>query len=238
LTVSPHVSRWAPGSFLDRLSDEQCAELLARGVRRQFEGGRRLLREGDASTHVELLLQGFMKITNLVEGTEALRAIRMPGDLVGELAALTGRPRIATATTCGRVTSSVISQADFHRFLQQHPEAALSLASSMGDRLRWANGWRGDLAAFPPEVRLARLLVEIVQSCARRTEEGLTIAIPLSQPELATMIGVSDATAQKAFRYLRENAVIRTGYRRITVLDLPALRALAEGPDDWRTLTG
>jgi len=236
--VQPLVPRWAPGSFLARLPAEQCAGLLSLGVVRQFEAGRRLLREGDLSTHVELVLRGFVKITNVVDGTEVLMAIRMPGDLLGELAALTGNPRIATATACGRVVSSVLTGAEFHRFMRRYPDAALNMAAAMGDRLQWSNERRSDFAAYPAEVRLARLLVEIARKCGRRTEEGISIGIALSQPELATMVGVSEATVQKAFKELRGNGVLRTGYRWISVLDLPALRAYGAGADDWPTMTG
>ncbi len=231
-------SRWAPHSFLGRLTPEQTSELLGLGVRRHFEAGRRLLREGDRSTHVEVLLRGFVKITTVADGTEVLMAIRMPGDLIGELAGLTGNPRIATATACGRVTSVVLSRAEFHRFLHRHPAAALQMAAGLGDRLRWSNARRADFATFPAEVRVARLLVDIAESCGRPVEGGLNVGVELSQPELATMIGVSEATVQKVFRELRENRVIQTGYRRITVLDLAALRAVGEGTDGSRTMTG
>jgi CRP-like cAMP-binding protein len=230
--TQPLVPTWAPGSFLARLPLGQAAELLGYGVRRQLEAGRVLLREGDLSTQVELLSRGFVKITNVVDGIEVLIGIRIPGDFVGELAGLTGKPRIATATACGRVTSSVITKRDFHSFLRRHPDAAMSMAAVMGERLRWANERRTDYAAFPAGVRLARVLVEIALTCGLRTDEGLSIGVALSQPELATMIGVSEATVQKVFRDLRENRMIRTGYRHITVLDLPALRALGAVTDD------
>ncbi|TML21495.1 MAG: Crp/Fnr family transcriptional regulator [Actinobacteria bacterium] len=158
--------------------------------------------------------------------------------LLGELAALTGNPRIATATACGRVVSRVLTGAEFHRFMRRYPDAALNMAAAMGDRLQWSNERRTDFAAYPAEVRLARLLVEIARKCGRRTEEGISIGIALSQPELATMVGVSEATVQKAFKELRGNGVLRTGYRRISVLDLPALRAYGAGADDWPTMTG
>ena len=112
------------------------------------------------------------------------------------------------------------------------------MAAAVGERLRWATERQTEFAAFPAEIRLARVLVDIAWSCGQPTEEGLTIAVALSQPELATMIGASEATVQKVLRELRENGIIRTGYRRITVVDLPALRSLGEGSDQWRTLTG
>jgi cAMP-binding proteins - catabolite gene activator and regulatory subunit of cAMP-dependent protein kinases len=236
--VQPLGPRWAPGSFLARLPAAQATHLLGQGVRRQFEPGQRLMREGERSNHVELLYRGFVKITNVVDGIEVLMGIRMPGDFVGELAGLTGRPRIATASACGRVTSYVISKRDFHSFLHEYPDAPLNMAAVMGERLRWANERRTDFAAFPADVRLARVLVEIALACGRETKEGLSIEVMLSQPELATMIGVSDATIQKVFRDLRRSGWIRTGYRRIMVLDLPALRSLGTGTDNWQTMTG
>jgi CRP/FNR family transcriptional regulator, cyclic AMP receptor protein len=233
--VAPLPPRFAPGSFLARLPTEQVDELLATGTRREFEAGRALMREGDPSAHVELIVRGFVKITNLVEGNEFLMGIRVPGDLVGEMAGLTGKPRVATAVSCGRVVAYVITRAAFHRFLARHPEAALHMAAVMAERLRWANERRTDYAAHSVEVRLARVLVEIADICGLVTPEGLTIGVPLSQPELATMIGVSDARIQNAFRDLRGWGLVRTGYRRLTLLDPDALRALGSGSDQRMT---
>lgn len=230
-TAHPRPAEWTPGSFLDRLSPSTRDALLALGTRRQFETGRRLLREGDRNTHVELLIRGFVKVTTVVEGLEALMAIRMPGDIVGETASLTGRARTATVTTCGRVVSSVVTRAAFHRFLAQHPDAAMHMAATMSERLRWANLRRADFAAYPAEVRLARILIDLAETCGRRTEDGITIGVMLSQPELASMVGIAEATGQKAIRDMRRNGLIRTGYRRITIVDVDALRAVGEvGP--------
>lgn len=218
------MSPLAPGSFLNRLSTRDRLELLALGARREFPPGRRLLREGADDDHVELLNRGFVKVTTVVHGIEALMAIRLPGDIVGEVAALTGGPRMATVTACGRVVSTVISRATFKGFLGRHPEAALHMGAIMGERLRWANQRRADFAAFPAEVRLARILAEIARICGERTEDGILIGVALSQAELATMIGVADVTLQKAMRDLRERGLIRTGYRRVTVRRLDDLR--------------
>lgn len=219
---------WAAGSFLDSMGPQAQKSLLELGVMRQLETGRVLLREGDLNNHVEILIRGFVKITTVVEGLETLLAIRVPGDIVGETATLTGGPRTATVTTCGPVTSRVISQADFRRFLQRHPEAALNMAATMGERLRWANQRRADFAAYPAEVRLARMLVHLATTCGQRTPDGVVIGVMLSQPELATMIGIAEATVQKAMRDLRRQGLISTGYRRITVVDLEALRAVGD----------
>jgi CRP-like cAMP-binding protein len=222
------AAHWAPGSFLAKLSPQDGAELLGQCVRRRLAPGTTMLREGDTSTHVELLIQGFVKVTNLVDDAEFLMAIRMPGDILGEMAAITGRPRMATVTACGRVTSGVLARGAFQRFLRGHPDAAMNMAATMGERLRWANQRRTDFGAYSAEVRLTRLLAEMATACGRRTDDGLTIGVALSQPELASMIGVAEATIQKALRDLRADGVLRTGYRRITIVDLDRLRTVGE----------
>ena len=64
-----------------------------------------LIREGDPGTAVYLLLAGSVKVTGATDEGGSLLAIRVGGDLVGELAVLDGRPRVATVTTPGPVLS-------------------------------------------------------------------------------------------------------------------------------------
>jgi CRP-like cAMP-binding protein len=51
--------------------------------------------------------------------------------------------------------------------------------------------------------------------------------MPLSQEELASLAGASRATVTRALSNWRQRGFIRTGQRRITIIDLPALRQIA-----------
>jgi CRP/FNR family cyclic AMP-dependent transcriptional regulator len=216
------------GTFLGSLPPSAAAELVAESSRRRFESGQPLLREGGTDTHVILLLSGFVKVTTAVEGYETLLGIRMPGEVVGEIGALTGEPRNATVTACGRVTAGILSQARFEGFLGRRPDAARLIAAAVARQLRWANRRRSDFAAFPAHIRLARLLSEIAEVCGRERPDGsVELTVPLSQPELAAMIAIGQATVQKAMRDLREAGLITTGYRRILLLDPVRLAKLA-----------
>jgi CRP/FNR family transcriptional regulator, cyclic AMP receptor protein len=216
---------WGPGTFLAQLAPELVAEMVALGVRRRFEAGQALMHEGDRGTHVELLLIGFVKVTT----TDTLLAIRMPGDLLGETAVLTGAPRNATVTACGRVVSVVLARPAFEGFIRRRPEAMRLVTASVVGQLQFANRRRTDFGAFPAHIRLARVLVEIAEGCGRpRPDGGVELGVTLSQPELATMIGIAQATVQKAMQELRAHGLIETGYRRLVVCDLPALRTLCD----------
>lgn len=215
--------QWAQGSFMAMLAPQTQGALLALGTRRRFPTGRRLFREGEHTDHIEVLLQGLVKVTAIADDVDALLSIRVAGDVVGETAGLTGRPRTATVIACGEIYVSTVSHANFERFLERYPEAAVRMAAMISERLRWANVRRTDFTAYPAEVRLGRLLFDLAQHCGRPVGGGIMIDVPLSQRELATMIGVSNATLQNAIRDLKARHVIETGYRRIVVIDMKAL---------------
>jgi len=226
--VNPDDQVWPPGSFLGRLSGAERSELLALGITRALRPDTHLFVEGMHDTHVEVIRQGYVKVTTAVGGLPQLLAIRLPGDLVGESAAVTGNSRSATVTTCGRVVSTVIRQADFLRFIAAHPRVAHQVTASVGDQLRWANARRSDFAAFPVHVRLARVLGDIASGCGEAAGDGVLIGVQLNHIELATLIGAAEDSVQKALRMLRLRGLIKTGYRRITVLDPAGLRSLVD----------
>ncbi|MEV4137258.1 Crp/Fnr family transcriptional regulator [Dactylosporangium sp. NPDC049742] len=211
---------WAATTFLGRLDDRDRRDLLAAGVRRSFPPGRRLLAEGDDSRHIELIERGFVKITTVsADLADVVLAIRGPGDIVGELAAISGNQRSATATTCGRVVSVAVRRLEFEAFLAAHPAAAARLTQAVGEKLLWANRRRSDFAGCPATVRVARVLFELIPICGRPHGDGVRIGISLTQPELASMIGGKESTVHKALRELRAAGIIATGYSEITVID-------------------
>lgn len=203
-----------PGSFLARITLAERRALLALGTTRSLPGGRHLIVEGRDDTQVEVIRRGYVKVTATIAGTPALLAIRLPGDLVGELAGFTGDGRSATVTTCGPVVSTVIQRADFTHFVDRNPNVAAQVTATVSGKLRQANERRSEFSAFPVPVRLARVLLEIAAS-----------AVELSQSELAAYVGAREDTVQRALRLLRTRGFIRTGYKRVAVLDEPGLRA-------------
>ncbi len=176
-----------------------------------------------------LLDTALAKVTvAMADGRQALLAIRMPGDIVGEISALNSTPRTATVTACRPAVIRVIHRNEFRSFLRGNPEVALEVAGLVADRLRWANRRRVDFASYPVKVRLARVLWEIATAYGSRSPLGLVINVRLTQAELATLCGAAEISLQKALRALRSAGIIDTGYREIVVRDPEGLRAVAE----------
>jgi CRP-like cAMP-binding protein len=220
-----------PG-LLTALPTTTVQALLDVGIARRFRPGERLVLEGELTTHVFLLLSGCVKVTaTTADGGRALLAVRFPGELVGELAGLDGRPRSATVTAVGLVHTRVLTQAVFQAFLRDHPDAAIAVSRSVAAKLRWATDRRIDFSGYDVPIRVARVLATLVRSHGVRTSRGWEIGFPLSQPELAALIGAAEPTVHKSLTELRRQSVLKTGYRKMTILDLPRLCLLAGLPD-------
>jgi CRP/FNR family transcriptional regulator, cyclic AMP receptor protein len=219
---------WPPGTLLSDLSETGRRGLFGLGAKRQYsEPNRILIREGDRSSVVYLLLAGMVKVTGAIDTGEALLAVRVGGDIVGELAALDNRPRLATVTTAGPVIARVIGQGEFVGFLRVNPDVALAITREVSDKLRSATARRIEFAGYSAAVRLARVLLELSIRYGEQTPAGTVIRCPLTLTELATLAGTTEPTAQRALRQLRTAGVATKGYRETTIHNPAALREIA-----------
>lgn len=227
---------WAAGTLLARLDPELRAELLKLSPARRYPTGTVLLRQGDDATRHAFVFRGVrpqgaacVKITaSLPNGTQSLLGIRLCGDIVGELAALHGSPRSATATTCSEVVAHVVQSDDFKTFLGRHPEAWTALSNTIADRLEWANQRRLDFTGYSVPVRLARILLSLTHRHGFLVEEGRALGVTLSHEELGMLIGAGRDAVGQAVAKLKRADLIRSSYRNIIITDLPGLHGYAE----------
>jgi CRP/FNR family transcriptional regulator, cyclic AMP receptor protein len=220
--------QWPTSSLLGSLTQASRDRLLMNGATRQYLAGQVLIREGDMTKFVIVLLDGVVKATGLtLDGKEALLAIRVGGDLVGEFAALDSGPRSSTITTCGIVLGRVIKHTDFLAALHRDSLLAEAVNRAVVAKVRAANAHRVAFAGYDAPTRLARVLTELAVRYGDRSGNSAVIAWPITQPELASLAAVAEPTAQKALRRLRERGIIATGYRNLTIVDLNELARIA-----------
>ncbi|WP_433273917.1 cyclic nucleotide-binding domain-containing protein [Actinosynnema sp. CS-041913] len=221
--------QWPAHSLLGRLRDHTRQELLTVGTVVRYAADRELIEQDAHDTHAFLLLDGVVKVQVTDEaGDTAVLAIRVAGDLVGEMAALDHKPRSATVVTCGDVVAKLITSAELMAFLHRRNDMFVELISVIDDQLRWANKRRRDFLSHTAAERVARVLAELVGSYGREERGGWTLGIPLTKVELASMAGMKPRTAEKAFSDLRKAGVVVSHYRRdVLVPDLAHLRRFA-----------
>jgi CRP-like cAMP-binding protein len=195
---------------------------------RRFARGAALFHERQPSDRVAMLLAGRVKLySTTVDGREVLFEVRGPGELLGELGSIDGRPRSASALALEPVEALVVPAADFRSIIERSPRAAVHLLGVVAGRLREADRRRVEYAAFDTVGRVAARLVELAGRYGEPGPEGVLIDLTITQEELAGWTGASREAVSKALHQLRGLGWIETGRRRIRVLDLEELRRRA-----------
>jgi CRP-like cAMP-binding protein len=206
-TVVVTVTSTPSTGFFSQLTSTEQDSLIAVGHRRRYRRGASLFTEGDHSSHVVAILSGRVRVSYMTEaGREIVFAIKEKGDLLGELSAIDGRPRSATASTLTGADVLVVEGVDFMAFVHAQPRAALLLLRMVSDRLRDADRRQVEFGALDTVERVVRRLVEMARTEGTAEAEG-GIFVPIAQQELAAWTGSSREAVNKALDAAADAAV-------------------------------
>ena len=209
-----------PGSSENPLS----AALRRAGHVRRFRRGQALFTEGDVAERVFLIDTGRVLIScTSADGREIVLGLRGPGDIIGELSALDGEARSATALVVADVEAVVAPGSALARALES-VDAARELIGILAVRLRDADRKRLEFATLDTLGRVAERLLELSASFGSPGPEGIVIELPLSQEQLASWCGASRESTVKALGTLRALNTITTGRQTLVIHDADALR--------------
>ncbi len=211
--------------FLRQLGREDSEALLARLRRRRIARGDSVVRAGSAGDDVGVLLEGRVKLVAFgADRREVVLAIRGTGELIGEMAALAGQRRTASAVTLEDAEVGFMRSEEFREYLAEHPQASLILIRTLVRRLSEATREVVDLATQDSVGRVAKRLLELAADHGTQTSEGTRIELSLTQDELASWTGATRETVSRALRLMRRLGWISSDNRSITVLDAAAMR--------------
>jgi CRP/FNR family transcriptional regulator, cyclic AMP receptor protein len=207
--------------FWPLLTDDERTVLAGLGRTTVYPPGTVMFVEGDPSTHVFVLVEGWVKIMGVTsDGHELTLALRGRGDTVGEVAGETSGYRNATVQAVGTVRALIVPYERFSSFLDAHDGADRAYRRMVTRRWSDTEAMLRARSVTSGAQRLAGLLLELADS-------ELQTAMTLTQEELASLTGASRATVTRALSNWRQRGIIRTGQRDITITDLGALRKIA-----------
>jgi CRP/FNR family cyclic AMP-dependent transcriptional regulator len=110
-----------------------------------FSDGIVLAREGDRGDRLYVIVSGAVEVRS---AGRVVAARSVVGEFVGELALLTGEPRMATLVAVGETRCLCIGRRDLDAIIRDRPQVALEVIRVLGARLRDMTR----LAAMRPEV--------------------------------------------------------------------------------------
>ncbi len=208
------------------LSATDLGALRRLGTRRALPAGATVFVEGDDPYDLMIIERGDIKlVTAALNGQETLLDVLSPGDVLGELSAIDGAPRSATATALTDVVLTSIPVDRFLDFLQANPSSMGALLAVTVRRLRLSNRRQLEHTTADALGRVCARLDELAGRYGRAGDrDGVRIDLPITQSELAQWCGLSREAVVKALRKMRELGWVSTADGSVLVEDRAAVR--------------
>jgi CRP-like cAMP-binding protein len=204
------------------------AELLHQEGVIRFAPNRRfttLYSEGSPADSVLFLESGLVKLCKRgEEGKEIILQVVAPGELFGEQALGLEHTRATSAEVLQEGSIYVIPKDIFVRFCDSRPDMWRYVAQLLVQRKRELEKKIELLCMQDVEYRILHYMAELASSFGTRLDNH-EYAIPLSQGELAGLIGATRETTSTTLNMLARRGLIRLGRRQLILSSLDGVRS-------------
>jgi CRP/FNR family cyclic AMP-dependent transcriptional regulator len=251
--ISKHQkeSSWRQGSVLARLTKEApnaLEALVLAGLEKpgaleafvawrpdtRLKARKELIAEGAQADDVFLLFDAVAEVTRQSSKEPALLALRVGGDIVGEMVVIGGGTRSATVTVRSGDLTVAVPGRRFKEIIEEYPDAMKLLYSMISGRLRESDQRRADFRACSVLQRVARELVRLADQRGRTSDAGTgrpsTLTVPgITQQDLAGLVGAGVSTVQGALSNLKSRGILKhnSNHKTFEVPNVEALREVA-----------
>jgi CRP/FNR family transcriptional regulator, anaerobic regulatory protein len=184
-----------------------------------------LYHAGAAAHSVFTIRAGLVKLVQYqADGNQRILRLLKQGDVAG-MEALVGQPYQHDAVVLEPLSVCRIPVGVVERLSRDTPRLHHQLLSRWQRALHDADTWLTSLSSGPSPVRVARLLLYLAES---RPDQ--TCFLP-SRDDIGAMLGIASETASRVTADLKRKGWIRELDPRHVLVDLAALRAMAQLPN-------
>lgn len=214
----------------DDISDEE--EAAIRGAVadvREYRADTTIIRRGDLLSESTLLVDGWLARTkDLADGQRQVSELHVAGDFA-DLHSFTLKRLDHNVIALTRCRIAVVPHDRLLDMTQRFPHLTRVYWFSTNLDAAMYREWTVSLGRRSALARMAHLFCELL---VRLDIVGLTDAnsydFPLTQQELSECLGLTAVHVNRTLQELRKRDLIEVAGRRATILDVPALEALAE----------
>jgi CRP/FNR family cyclic AMP-dependent transcriptional regulator len=215
------VDLLARSQLFGALDEQVLGELAGRLPQRVVAKGAAIFVEEELGDRMFVLAEGLVKLVLRSPWGNVIELVRhRPPSVFGEVAALDGGPRSATAEAVQESRLIVVTREEFLRLLRSDAQVADALLGSLGEMVRRTTRQLSDIVFLDMQGRVARQLLQLAG------DDG-TSTPPITQSELADMIGGTRQSVNGALRSLEKRGHIQADGKIIRILDPEALRRRA-----------
>lgn len=184
------------------------------------ERGSVVLLEGAASPGLLIVLSGSLKVCRVsMAGREQILRIAGTGESLNDVPVFDGGACPATVIAVENSQVLVVPAPVFRELLARHTTVAVQLLQTFAKRLRQVTLLATDLTLLDVEGRVARALDIYTRSSTNKE-------FPMSQTELASIVGARREVVARSLKDLEEQGAIERDHGHILIKDSNKLVAL------------
>jgi len=192
---------------------------------RSYDKGEIIFHQGDEGNGFFIVRSGRVKVFKIsASGREQILHIFEAGAHFAEVPAFDGDRFPASAAPLETTELLFFPRQLFLEVLEQNPALAINLLKSFARHLRLFSRLVDNLSLREVPGRLAVYLLSLSDRAGHRSE----VELDLSKGQLAAMLGTIPETLSRVFHKLSREGTIAVEGSKITLLDLDALRQLAQ----------
>lgn len=205
------------------------------GVTRRLPHGEVITRQGDAVSSLFVVISGAVRLASVTHsGREIVVGLLCPGDVFGE-SALLGEASQVHAQAVGPTAVIALPIASLRAMLERNPATTEQLLRLIAARLHRTSAALEDALAASVPARVVGRLMELATYHGDACPAGVRLRVPITQDELARMVGASRESVNRTVGALAERGVLRSRSGRMVISDLERLASLAATADAERT---
>jgi CRP-like cAMP-binding protein len=212
------------------LSESQLDQALDSAQSVLLQDGATVFAQGDPADRFFVLLHGHLKVVQVTpDGEQVTVRYVNPGEVFGIARAM--RRSHYPASTVAVQESLILSwpSSEWDQFIVGNPQFAFNALQTVGQRLQDAHSRIRELSTEEVEQRVARAILRLVDQSGAKTTEGIEISFPITRQDIAEMTGTTLHTVSRLLSQWKDQGLVTSGRKRITVCSLERLMRLAEG---------
>ncbi len=187
-----------------------------------------LYHEGTPALGLYVLCRGRVKVS-WADGNGREQILRLvdAGGASGEEALLEGSRYVGTARALEDSLAAFVAREDLLRLLRTHDEIGVRLLLHLTRELIHVQANLTRVALADARCRLATLLLDLGRRYGQPGRDGIQLAVNLKRSELGAMVGLTPETVMRLLSEFREEGILRTERREMTLVSPDRLKALA-----------
>lgn len=210
---------WELNPTWDLLTNEEKSFIAANSEIKRYRKNEMIHREGDASTHVMMVVDGTVRLSKEGVG-QRVQIIRLlkPHDMFGYRSAIVGDNHSSCATTIEPTVLYRIRREAFINVVKSNNVFCFGVLTAMAKDLAISESRTVNLTQKHIRGRLAESLLTLRQTYGL-DEDGATIAMYMSREDLANMSNMTTANAIRTLSQFATEGLISIDGRKIQLLD-------------------